>query len=193
MACRRFRGALHSPALALQRWLLQAAGRRLASVAQPPAAEAEVMEYPGGVVPFTSALGFRGGTLGPETTIPCYRTLDGVGQALPEAQVPRPLPQALATRMYESMARLQTMDTLFYEAQRQGRFSFYMTSTGEECTVMGAAAALDPRDMVRARRGASAAARPGLQPLPTGPTGRHGRRCRHSLAPAPPPPTPPPP
>lgn len=31
----------------------------------------------------------------------------------------------------------------------QGRFSFYMTSAGEEATIVGSAAALDPKDMVR--------------------------------------------
>lgn len=36
-----------------------------------------------------------------------------------------------ARRMYGTMARLQAMDTIFYNAQRQGRISFYMTSTGE--------------------------------------------------------------
>jgi 2-oxoisovalerate dehydrogenase E1 component alpha subunit len=49
------------------------------------------------------------------------------------------------------MARLQTMDAIFYEAQRQGRFSFYMTSAGEEGTVVGAAAALSPEDVILAQ------------------------------------------
>lgn len=31
----------------------------------------------------------------------------------------------------------------------QGRFSFYLTSQGEEATVIGSAAALDTQDMVR--------------------------------------------
>ena len=34
--------------------------------------------------------------------------------------------------MYGCMVTLQAMDAVFYEAQRQGRFSFYMTATGEE-------------------------------------------------------------
>ena len=34
------------------------------------------------------------------------------------------------------------MDLIMYEAQRQGRISFYMTSYGEEATHMGSAAAL---------------------------------------------------
>lgn len=30
----------------------------------------------------------------------------------------------------------------------QGRFSFYMTSSGEEATAIGSAAALEPQDVV---------------------------------------------
>ncbi|ORX72222.1 Dehydrogenase, E1 component [Linderina pennispora] len=39
------------------------------------------------------------------------------------------------------------MDSVLYEAQRQGRISFYMTSFGEEALI-GSAAALDPKDHV---------------------------------------------
>jgi len=46
------------------------------------------------------------------------------------------------------MGRLQVMDQLFYEAQRHGRISFYMTSFGEEAAIVGSAAALDPNDVV---------------------------------------------
>jgi len=49
------------------------------------------------------------------------------------------------------MVRLQAMDTIFYNAQRQGRISFYMTSTGEEATHVGSAAALLPTDPVLAQ------------------------------------------
>eukprot|EP00873_Tetraselmis_striata_P044888 jgi/Tetstr1/465152/TSEL_009875.t1 len=49
------------------------------------------------------------------------------------------------------MVKLQVMDVIFYEAQRQGRFSFYMTSNGEEATVVGSAAALDQDDEVFAQ------------------------------------------
>lgn len=40
------------------------------------------------------------------------------------------------------------MDQILYDAQRQGRISFYMTSTGEEATHAGSAAALHPNDEV---------------------------------------------
>ncbi|KAJ6686612.1 2-OXOISOVALERATE DEHYDROGENASE SUBUNIT ALPHA 1 MITOCHONDRIAL-LIKE [Salix purpurea] len=50
--------------------------------------------------------------------------------------------------MYTSMVTLQMMDTIFYEAQRQGRISFYMTSTGEEAISIAAAAALTADDII---------------------------------------------
>jgi 2-oxoisovalerate dehydrogenase E1 component alpha subunit len=110
--------------------------------------------------------------------LPCYRTLDATGAPIPGADAPydhlllsaqssasaennttptpitpTPIttPITTAERLYRCMARLQTMDTLFYEAQRQGRFSFYMTSAGEEATVVGAAAALTLEDVVLAQ------------------------------------------
>lgn len=43
------------------------------------------------------------------------------------------------------------MDTILYESQRQGRISFYMTSFGEEATLIGSAAALEPNDLAYAQ------------------------------------------
>ncbi|KAJ7551636.1 hypothetical protein O6H91_06G022400 [Diphasiastrum complanatum] len=50
--------------------------------------------------------------------------------------------------MYETMAILQTMDNLYYEAQRQGRISFYVTSIGEEAINVASAAALSSDDLI---------------------------------------------
>ena len=49
------------------------------------------------------------------------------------------------------MRRLQTIDSIYYDAQRQGRISFYMTSSGEEATHVGSAAALKLEDMIYAQ------------------------------------------
>lgn len=49
----------------------------------------------------------------------CYRTLDSSGRSLAEAQLPHKVDKELALRMYRSMASVQTVDTIFYEAQRQ--------------------------------------------------------------------------
>ncbi|PRW51143.1 2-oxoisovalerate dehydrogenase subunit alpha mitochondrial-like [Chlorella sorokiniana] len=106
------------------------------------------MDFPGGSVPFTSQLSMVGGSFSPRDPIPCYRTLDSAGREVPDAHLPHDLPRETAVRMYETMVKLQTVDTIFYEAQRQGRFSFYMTSSGEEATAIGSAAALEPQDVV---------------------------------------------
>ncbi|KAL1455444.1 hypothetical protein WDU94_009535 [Cyamophila willieti] len=54
-------------------------------------------------------------------------------------------------KMYKVMVELSEMDKVMYEAQRQGRISFYMTSSGEEGSHVGSAAALDPEDLVYAQ------------------------------------------
>lgn len=46
------------------------------------------------------------------------------------------------------MMKINQLDRILYEAQRQGRISFYMTSHGEEATHIGPAAALDKEDLV---------------------------------------------
>lgn len=50
--------------------------------------------------------------------------------------------------MYNDMVTLQTMDTIFYEAQRQGRISFYVTTIGEEAINVASAAALSMDDVI---------------------------------------------
>jgi len=50
--------------------------------------------------------------------------------------------------MYKDMVTLSVMDGIMYDAQRQGRISFYMTNYGEEASHIGSAAALHPEDMV---------------------------------------------
>lgn len=52
------------------------------------------------------------------------------------------LGQDICTQMYTNMLRLNAMDNIFYDAQRQGRISFYMTSYGEEAIQFGSASAI---------------------------------------------------
>ena len=59
---------------------------------------------------------------GPQASIPpmrCYRTVDSTGASITEADIPHELSQDLANKIYEKMAALQIVDTVFYEAQRQ--------------------------------------------------------------------------
>ena len=53
--------------------------------------------------------------------------------------------------MYQCMTLLNTMDRILYDAQRQGRISFYMTNYGEEGTQIGSAAGLHPSDLIFAQ------------------------------------------
>ena len=46
------------------------------------------------------------------------------------------------------MVSVRVMDTIFYEAQRQGRISFYLTSIGEEAIGVVSAATLSIEDVV---------------------------------------------
>jgi 2-oxoisovalerate dehydrogenase E1 component alpha subunit len=80
-------------------------------------------------------------------TIPTYRVMDANGVVLDAAHDPQ-LPQETCLKIYRDMLTLNTMDTILYDAQRQGRISFYMTNYGEEATHMGSAAALTLDDVI---------------------------------------------
>lgn len=67
--------------------------------------------------------------------------MDESGEIRPGATDPD-VGEEQAVHMYKTMCQLQTMDTILYEAQRQGRVSFYMTCFGEEGTLIGSAAGL---------------------------------------------------
>ncbi|KAJ6224127.1 hypothetical protein RDWZM_002672 [Blomia tropicalis] len=102
-------------------------------------------EFPGSKSQFTTELKF----LDPTTydTIPTFRVLDKSGQHVSESYADQ-LDLNLALRFYKEMIKLNQMDAILYEAQRQGRISFYMTSYGEEATHFGPAAALKDDDLV---------------------------------------------
>ena len=53
--------------------------------------------------------------------------------------------------MYKSMVQVQTIDDIFYNAQRQGRISFYMQNMGEEAVQVGSASSLTSDDMIFAQ------------------------------------------
>lgn len=119
------------------------------AVPPPPAPGAFVELAGGGRVAITTALELVGAA--PAAPIPCYRALDEQGRPTAPGDDAADLPKDLAVRMYEEMVRLHTMDTIFNEAQRQGRFSFYMTARGEEAVNIASAAALEPEDVVLAQ------------------------------------------
>jgi len=84
----------------------------------------------------------------PETHPLCYgliRVLDESGQAVGPWN-PRLDPEMLR-RMLRDMNVVRRFDDRMYRAQRQGKTSFYMKSTGEEAVAVAAAHALDFEDM----------------------------------------------
>ncbi|KAJ4964618.1 hypothetical protein NE237_016467 [Protea cynaroides] len=107
--------------------------------------ENQVLDFPGGSVMLTSELRFISET--PEKRIKCYRVLDDDGQLIMSSSF-QEVSKELALKMYRNMITLQTMDTIFYEAQRQGRISFYLTSNGEEAINIASAAAFTTSDVV---------------------------------------------
>lgn len=106
------------------------------------------MDFPGGKVMFTSQMSFIAES--GKTRVPCYRVLDDSGRPF-SGKTHVLVSQDLATRIYNSMITLQIMDTFLYEAQRQGRISFYLTSHGEEAINIASAAALSSEDVVFAQ------------------------------------------
>lgn len=78
-------------------------------------------------------------------TLPCVRVIDLEG--IPIDKEPD-MDRETTMKIYETMVKLEIMDTIFYEAQRQGRITFYMTCAGEEGAVVASAAALDDRDAI---------------------------------------------
>lgn len=69
---------------------------------------------------------------------PVFRILNPDGKVVEDAKTPTINRESLL-QQYTIMCRIQALDDIFYNAQRQGRISFYMQSTGEEATHVGEA------------------------------------------------------
>ncbi|KAI3826822.1 hypothetical protein L1987_00878 [Smallanthus sonchifolius] len=110
---------------------------------EPPSQQ--VLDFPGGKVKFTQKLIFTSNST--EERVHCYRVLDDNGQPFTDAESLE-ISKELAVKMYTNMVTLELMDTIFYESQRQGRISFYATTTGEEAINIASAAALNDNDFV---------------------------------------------
>ncbi|HED13505.1 MAG TPA: thiamine pyrophosphate-dependent dehydrogenase E1 component subunit alpha [Gammaproteobacteria bacterium] len=87
---------------------------------------------------------------GNELAIPTCRILKQDGTVYPGAALPD-LDRQKALRIYDAMVRTRALDERMLAAQRQGRVSFYMQSTGEEASTVGFAAALNDADMIMAQ------------------------------------------
>ncbi|KAK9058285.1 hypothetical protein SSX86_023125 [Deinandra increscens subsp. villosa] len=103
------------------------------------------LNFPGGKVKFTRKRIFTSGSNDERTQ--CYRVLSENGQLIGGSDSLE-ISKELAIKMYKEMVTLQVMDIIFYEAQRQGRISFYLTTNGEEAINIASAAALNNNDFV---------------------------------------------
>ncbi|KAL5439967.1 hypothetical protein PMIN07_005882 [Paraphaeosphaeria minitans] len=114
------------------------------NVASTPTAEKVL--FPGALnSEFTNTLEF----LRPSQNkaISTFRILDQYGQVLDKERGLDTTDEE-ALELYKHMVCLNIMDLIMFEAQRQGRLSFYMVSTGEEGISVGSASALNPKDTV---------------------------------------------
>lgn len=68
--------------------------------------------------------------------IPVFRILGPSGKIIEGAEEPE-IDETLARKLYQFMVRIQHYDEIMYNAQRQGRISFYMQASGEEAIHIG--------------------------------------------------------
>jgi 2-oxoisovalerate dehydrogenase E1 component alpha subunit len=113
-----------------------------------------IPRYPGAVnARFTKDLVFHDSVPG-VPVFPIFHIMDLDGNIVNKdayAKVRETLNVDTLVKMYKTMIQLETMDTILYNAQRQGRVSFYMTNYGEESAQIGSAAALKETDEIFAQ------------------------------------------
>ena len=83
--------------------------------------------------------------------MPTYRVMDSDGIVVsPDTDLSK-IPDTEILTWYRNMLSVSIMDLIMFEAQRQGRISFYMVSAGEEGIAVGSASALTPEDVIFAQ------------------------------------------
>jgi 2-oxoisovalerate dehydrogenase E1 component alpha subunit len=148
-------------------------GRRSFSAVATAVTDSTCLLTTSGTLPVTTKLHIVNPLEGEK--IPVFRILAPDGKIMEGAEEPK-ISEDLATKMYQHMVRIQQLDDILYNAQRQGRISFYMQANGEEaihigncflsslpevcliydCSLLslfslGTASALDAKDMVFAQ------------------------------------------
>lgn len=127
------------------RYLLQLSCARARG--QHTQASLSQVEQPAGPGPTTSELRLL--EPGEVAKVDAYRVLDEQGRL--QAKLDESLDASAQVTMYKNMVRLNIMDKILYDSQRQGRISFYMTSFGEEAIAVGSAAGLASQDLIFAQ------------------------------------------
>lgn len=77
-----------------------------------------------------------------------YRIMDSDGNIVDNTRDPQNASNNEVVQWYKNMVMVSIMDLIMYDAQRQGRISFYMNSDGEEGVAVGSASALSPEDVI---------------------------------------------
>lgn len=83
--------------------------------------------------------------------MPTYRVLDQEGKVVDQEANSLDLSDEVVLKLYKDMVSVSIMDLIMFDAQRQGRISFYMVSAGEEGIAVGSASALGPKDPIFAQ------------------------------------------
>lgn len=79
--------------------------------------------------------------------IPMLQILSASGELIENASAPE-MTQEEAVKIFKTMEYIRVLDERMVAAQRQGRISFYLASTGEEAASVASAAALKSQDMI---------------------------------------------
>ncbi|PHH90422.1 hypothetical protein CDD83_3754 [Cordyceps sp. RAO-2017] len=131
-------------AVGLKPPLPAAARAASSSVSQRP--NSDYVSFPGALKSaFTTSLKFE--TPGSYSALPTYRVVDQHGEVVDQSFKPD-IADEQVVKLYKDMLYISIMDLIMFDAQRQGRLSFYMVSAGEEAVSVGSASVLDPEDPV---------------------------------------------
>lgn len=118
--------------------------RSASSVSQRP--HSDYVQFPGALKSaFTNELKFEH----PQdwTALPTYRVVDQHGAVVDTTFEPD-IPEEAIVKLYKDMLFISILDVIMFDAQRQGRLSFYMVSAGEEAVPIGTSSVLDKDDVI---------------------------------------------
>ena len=114
------------------------------TVSQRP--DSEYVSFPGALKSaFTNKLDFQH----PQswTALPTYRVVDQHGEIV-DSSFDVDIPAETIVKLYKDMMYISILDVIMFDAQRQGRLSFYMVSAGEEAVSVGTSSVLDKDDVI---------------------------------------------
>lgn len=105
------------------------------------------MHFPGALKSqFTAEMKFHNPAQA--TAMPTYRILNADGDVVDNTRDPQSAPDKDIIQWYRNMLTVSILDLIMFDAQRQGRTSFYMVSAGEEGIAVGTASAMTPDDVI---------------------------------------------